>query len=168
MTNARIRLRPHFTRQDLIHSVRTTLAAVISLEIARLFKLPEAYWASITTVIVMQSTLGAALSVSGFRFAGTALGALMGALLGTYFPSSLLVFAAGLLALGIICPALGFDRAAYKFAGITLAIVLLVLRVNPAWQIALHRFVEVSVGIAVGLIFTAIWPGDEPVIPGGR
>jgi uncharacterized membrane protein YgaE (UPF0421/DUF939 family) len=152
----------------LIHSIRTTLAAIISLEIAQLFKLPEAYWASITTIIVMQSTLGAALTVSEFRFAGTALGAAMGALLGTYFPPNVWMYAAGILVLGIICATLHLDRAAYRFAGITLAIVLLVNRVNPVWEIALHRFIEVSVGIAVGLIFTAIWPGDEPPAPDSR
>jgi hypothetical protein len=58
----------------------------------RALELPEAYWATITTLIIMQSTLGAALAVSEQRFAGTALGAVMGALLTTYFGSNLIVF----------------------------------------------------------------------------
>ena len=57
-------------RQNVIHVVRTSIAAVVSLLIARLFKLPEAYWAAITTLVVMQSSLGAALTVSWQRFAG--------------------------------------------------------------------------------------------------
>jgi len=149
-------------RLDLIHSARTAIAACVSLEIARLLKLPEAYWAAITTLIVMQSTLGAALTVSGQRFAGTALGCAMGALLVTYFPSSILVFTAGVFALGLGCAALRLDRAAYRFAGVTLAIVTLVDRVKPAYVIAAHRFVEVSVGIAIGLVLTAVWPEHEP------
>ncbi|MGH9712207.1 MAG: FUSC family protein [Candidatus Acidiferrales bacterium] len=168
MATAENRVRPRLTRQDWIHSIRTTLGAVISLEIARLFKLPEAYWASITAIILMQSTLGAALTVSEYRLARTALGAAMGALLGTYFPPNVWIYAAGILVLGIICATLRLDRAAYRFAGITLAIVLLVTRVSPAWEIALHRFFEVSVGIGVGLILTAIWPGDGPAGPAGR
>jgi uncharacterized membrane protein YccC len=31
-------------------------------------------------------------------------------------------------------------------------------RANQAWIIAVHRFVEVSIGIAVGLAITAFWP----------
>lgn len=155
-------------RADVVHAVRTTIAAVISLEIASLLKLPEAYWAAITTLIVMQSTLGAALTISEHRFAGTALGAGLGALVATYFAPSVVWFAAGVFLLGIICSALGLDKAAYRFAGITLAIVMLVNRVKPAWVIAVHRFVEVSVGIAVGLILTALWPAEEAARSGGR
>jgi len=40
------------------------------------------------------------------------------------------------------------DRSAYRFGGVTVAIVLLVRRVEPAWQVAFHRFAEVSTGIA--------------------
>ena len=63
--------------------------------------------------------------------------------------------------LGIICAVLKLDRAAYRFAGITLAITMLVARTGPAWIVAAHRFFEVSVGIAVALVLTAIWP--EPL-----
>jgi len=45
-------------------STRTALAAVSSFLIARLLHMPEAYWAAISTIIVIQSTLGAVLTVS--------------------------------------------------------------------------------------------------------
>jgi uncharacterized membrane protein YgaE (UPF0421/DUF939 family) len=93
--------------------------------------LPEPYWATITTLIVMQSTLSAALAISEQRFAGTALGAGLGALIATYFAASVVWFAAGVFLLGIICSALGLDKAAYRFAGIPLAIVMLVSRARP-------------------------------------
>ena len=48
----------------LIHSGRTAIVAIASLLAARLFRLPEAYWAPITTLVVTQSSLGAALTVS--------------------------------------------------------------------------------------------------------
>jgi len=43
--------------------------------------MPEAYWSAVTTLIVMQSTLGVAWTVSKQRFFGTALGAVAGGLL---------------------------------------------------------------------------------------
>ena len=76
-------------RNWLKHSARTAVAAMVSLLVARLFTLPEAYWSAITTLIVMQSSLGAALGTSIRRFAGTALGAAMGALLATWVRAKL-------------------------------------------------------------------------------
>jgi uncharacterized membrane protein YccC len=102
--------------------------------------------------------LGAALIISGERFAGTALGAFAGGLLASYLRSGFLGFVAGLFGLGLVCALLRLDRAAYRFAGITLAIIVLVTRSHPAVIIAAHRFFEVSLGIATGLAFTALWP----------
>jgi len=145
-------------RLSLQHSARTAVAAVVSFVVARQLGLPEAYWATVTTLVVMQSTLGAALTPSWQRFVGTALGAVAGALAGTYAGPNLVVFGAAIFTMGLICGALRLDRSAYRFAGITLAIVTLVPRTRPAWVIASHRFVEVSVGIAVGLLLSAVWP----------
>lgn|SRR5487761_1023530 len=127
--------------QSIEHSARTAVAAVVSLAVARAFKLPEAYWAAITTLIVMQSTLGAALSISKQRFAGTALGAAAGALLAPCFGPSAVMFSAGVFVIGVICMVLHLGRNAYRFAGVTLAIVMLIARAKPAWVIAAHRFV---------------------------
>jgi uncharacterized membrane protein YgaE (UPF0421/DUF939 family) len=148
-------------RRVLVHSARTAVAAVVSLVVARALGLPEAYWATVTTLIIMQSTLGAALTVSEQRFAGTALGAVMGALLTTYFGSNLMVFGLGVFVIALICAALRLEDA-YRLASVTLAIVMLIARTKQAWIVAAHRFVEVTVGIVVGLALTAVWPGDEP------
>jgi hypothetical protein len=63
-----------------LHSARTAIAAMLSLTVARLFRLPEAYSAPITTSVITQSSLDAAFAVSGERFAGTNLGAAVGAI----------------------------------------------------------------------------------------
>jgi uncharacterized membrane protein YccC len=146
------------TGKGLIHVVRTTVAALVSLLVARLFKLPEAYWATITTLVVMQSTLGAAFTVSWHRLVGSAMGAAAGALLATYFGTNAAMFAVGIFVMGIVCAILRLDRVAYRFAGVTLAIVMLVAYSSSAWIVAVHRFFEVSVGIAVALAITAVWP----------
>jgi hypothetical protein len=39
--------------------------------------------------------------------------------------------------------------------------VLLIPRANPVWQIAVHRFAEVCIGIAVALILAVAWPERE-------
>jgi len=153
---------PRVERRELVHAVRTTVAAVGSLLIARLCKLPEAYWAAITAMIVMQSTLGAALAISKQRLIGTALGAAMGALFATYARQNVAVFGAGIFLCGVIFAVLHMERSAYRYAGITLAIIMLVARTQPAWVIAIHRFIEISLGIAAGLLLTAVWPESKP------
>lgn len=150
-------------RRSLEHVARTTVVATVSLLVARACRLPEAYWAAITTMIVVQSSLGAAWTISVQRFAGTALGAAAGALLATYLWPGVIAFGAGIFGIGLVCATLHLDRAAYRFAGITLAVVMLAVRTQPALVTAAHRFVEVSVGIAAGLMLTALWPERQSV-----
>ena len=54
---------------SVLHSLRTAIAATVSLAVARLVGLPEAYWAAIATLVVMQSTLSATLLISIERIA---------------------------------------------------------------------------------------------------
>jgi uncharacterized membrane protein YccC len=154
-----LRLRPNWAFFE--HPARTTVAPVISLFVARAAGLPEPYWAPITTLVVTQSTLGAAWTISRQRFVGTALGAVLGALVATSAGSSTIVFGACILGIRAICSILQLGRTVYRFAGITLAIVMLVAHTEPAWTIAVHRFIEVSLGIAVALALTALWPERE-------
>jgi uncharacterized membrane protein YccC len=49
-------------------------------------------------------------------------------------------------------------KTAYRYASIILVIVVLIPRSNPPWNVALHRFIEVSVGIIVALAVVAVWP----------
>jgi len=81
--------------------------------------MPEGYWAAIATLVVMQSSLGATLTLS-------------------------IVFR--------------LEKTAYRYASITLAIVVLIPRSTAPGIIALHRFLEVSVGIIVALAVVAVWP----------
>ena len=64
--------------------------------------------------------------------------------------------------MGLLCAAAGLDRAAFRFAAITLVIVLLIHRDRPAWVVGAHRFFEVSVGIVTGLVVTAVWREHSP------
>jgi uncharacterized membrane protein YccC len=148
------------------HSARTAVAAVASLLIARLCQFPEAYWAPLTTLVITQSSLGAALTVSSERLAGTALGAVVAAIVASLFGPSALVFGASTFILGLLCAITRSDRNAYRFAGVTLTAVLLIPRPDPTWLIAIHRFAEVSVGIAVALILSVVWPERESTSPG--
>jgi len=140
-----------------MHSVRTAGAATVSLCVARLFGMPEAYWAAIATLVVMQSTLGATLRLSIERIVASALGASLGAVESTYFGSNLIVFALAIFFLGILSFVLRLEKTGYRYASVTLTIIVLIPRVGAPWGIAMHRFLEVSIGIIVALAVVAIW-----------
>ena len=78
---------------SITHAIRTALAATISVVIARFMQMPEAYWAAIATLVVMQSTLGATLTLSIERIIATAVGASVGAIEANYFRANLIAFA---------------------------------------------------------------------------
>jgi uncharacterized membrane protein YccC len=142
---------------SIAHVGLSAVATVTSYLIARLFGLPEAYWAPIASLMTMQLTLSAALPIAVQYVAGTAAGAAVGAVTDIYFHSSVWVFAAAVVLVGLACVALRIERSAFRYASVTLVIVLLVPRPTSAPIVALHRFFEVTIGIAVGLVLFAIW-----------
>ena len=147
----------------VVRSARTAVAAVVSVLVARLFRLQEFYWAPLTTLVITQSSFGAALAVSWQRFVGTALGAVVGAIVASYFGSDVLVFAATVFMLGLVSGLLRSDQASYRFGSIALAIVMLVPRTDAPWRVAFHRFAEVTIGIVVALALAVLWPEKEIV-----
>jgi uncharacterized membrane protein YgaE (UPF0421/DUF939 family) len=64
-------------------------------------------------------------------------------------------------AIGVLAAAFSVDRSACRYASITVAIVMLVPRPETLWSVATHRFFEVSIGIGIGLVISAVWPAEE-------
>src|SRR6201981_2148973 len=148
---------------SITHAIRTAVAATVSVIIARLAQMPEAYWAAIATLVVMQSTLGATLTLSVERIVATAVGASLGALESNYFGANLAAFMLAIFFIGLLSFCFRLKKTAYRYASVTLTIIVLIPRANPAWIVALHRFIEVSVGIIVALAVVAFWP-ERPAI----
>jgi len=73
-----------------------------------------------------------------------------------------LPFALAIILIGLLSIAFRLEKTAYRWASITLAIIVLIPRSARAQTIALRRFVEVSVGIIVALVVVALWPEHQP------
>jgi uncharacterized membrane protein YccC len=142
---------------SIAYVVLSALAAMTSFLIARLFRLPEAYWAPMSTLIVMKLTLSSAVPIAVQYVVGTAVGAAVGAGADIYLHASVWSFGAAVVVVGLLCVALRVMRSAFRYACITLVIVMLVPRSTSARLVALHRFFEVSIGLAVGLALFALW-----------
>lgn len=143
------------TRDSVIVSARVALATVASMLLARSLKMPEFYWAPISTIVILLSTINP-LTLAWQRFVGTAVGAFLGALVATFFHANWMVYGIGIFACGILSSILRVGSA-YRFAAIAFSIVLLIAHDRPPLVVAMHRFIEVSLGIAVALIVTVIW-----------
>jgi uncharacterized membrane protein YccC len=146
---------------SLSHAFRTAVAATISMLLGQLVGLPEAYWAAIATIVVMQSPLGATVPLAIERIVASALGASIGAIESTYFGANLFVFALVMLLLGLISFVLRLEKVGYSYACITLVMIVLIPRAQTPWIAAAHRFAEVSLGILVALGVVAIWRGER-------
>jgi len=96
-------------REALIHSARTTVATVLSLLLARSLKLPEFYWTPISTIVILLSTIDP-LTLAWQRFAGTARGAVMAAVVASFFHRSWIVYAISIFVCGATLPFVRRER----------------------------------------------------------
>ena len=142
---------------SLSHAFRTAAAATISILLGRLLGLQQAYWAAIATIVVMQSPLSSTVSLAVQRIVASALGASLGAIESAYFGANVVAFALTIFVLGLISFSFRLETVGYSYAGMTLAIIVLIPRPEPPWIAALHRFAEVSLGILVALAVVAVW-----------
>jgi uncharacterized membrane protein YccC len=139
-------------------AVKTAVAGLISLYVTSLFHLPQGYWAAITALIVMQSNVGATLSASRMRLAGTAVGAVVGGLFVALVGTNMLGFALAVAIAFFVCDLLHLAES-QRLATVTVAIIMLIPGTSSAWIIALHRFSEVALGILIALLVSlTLWP----------
>src|SRR6516164_5269599 len=142
---------------SISHALRTAIAATLSVVAAPLIRLPEAYWAVIATLVVMQSPLSSTVPLAIQRIVASALGATLGTIESACFGANLVAFALTIFVLGLISIAFRLEKVGYSYAGMTLAIIVLIPRPEAPWIAALHRFAEVSLGILVALVVVAVW-----------
>jgi uncharacterized membrane protein YccC len=134
-------------------TLRMSAAGLLSFALARLFALPGDYWAVLTTVIVMQTSVGGSLKAMVDRFFGTIGGAAWGAAVALALPHTDNVTTGIALAV-VLVPLAGVVafRPALRVAPITAIIVLLATSDPHAiLGMALDRVVEIVLGSVVAL-----------------
>jgi uncharacterized membrane protein YgaE (UPF0421/DUF939 family) len=146
------------TLTHLKHAAKTGLAAVLAYYLAHFIRLPESYWAAISAIIVMYSDVSRTINASGQRLVGTAIGVSIGGLFVALFGEKLWAFGIAVTMTVFVCSLLGLADAA-RLAGVAVAIVMLIGHPVHPWIAPLHRFLEVSFGIVIAVLVSAlIWP----------
>ena len=145
-----------FTRRraELRLALRVTVAGVATFALATALGLTQGYWAVLTSVIIMQASVGGSLKATIDRLIGTLSGGAYGAVVATLIPHTQpatvgLALAIALAPLAVLAAVNG----AFRVAPVTAIIVLLGTTSQHASPIesALDRVLEIGLGSVVGL-----------------
>lgn len=150
----------NFTWRDVLFAVKTFTAAMIALYIAFRLNLSQPSWSVTTVFIVSQPLAGMVLAKSIYRVLGTVIGAVVTLVLVGMFANSRELF---LLAMSLWFGASTFvaiylrdapQAYAAVLAGYSTAIIGLpaVLAPEAAFDIAVARCLEITIGIACGTL----------------
>jgi uncharacterized membrane protein YccC len=138
---------------ELRLSLRMTAAGLITFALAELLHLSQGYWAVLTAVMVIQSSVGGSLKATLDRFIGTLGGAVYGAVVGSLIPHTDAVALGMVLAVALAPLAfLAAINASFRIAPVTAVIVLLgtTTRQTGLLEFATGRVSEIALGCAVG------------------
>jgi uncharacterized membrane protein YccC len=138
---------------ELRLALRTTLAALLTFAVGHLLQLPQAYWAVLTSVIVMQASVGGSLKAGLDRMLGTVAGAIWGvgvtlAIPHRDVPALGLTLAVALAPLALVAAL----EPSYRVAPVTAIIVLLSTtgaQLGPV-HYAVDRVLEIALGCVIG------------------
>jgi len=129
--------------------------ASIAFTLASHLRAEQPFWAAITAIAVSQHSYVDTRKLSRDQFIGAMVGGvcgLAGAVLGGgHFLAYMVTVAIAI----IICWVTNIGSAA-RLGGITATIMLLVPRIGPAWEVALVRLGEVTLGTVSALLVCAL------------
>ena len=137
-----------------IHAAKTALAAALCWWLAQRFGWRDAYWGSISAIIVLQSDVGSTVNASRDRLLGTLIGAAFGFSF-SLFGALPWNYILAVLAAMVVCGLLGL-RSSSRLARVTITIVMLVQKTGPRWTLALDRVSQVMLGIVVALAVSTL------------
>jgi uncharacterized membrane protein YccC len=144
---------------ELKLAARTTFAALITFALAELLALPQGYWAVLTSVIVMQASVGGSLKAGLDRIVGTAAGALWGVAVTLAVPHHA-TWTLGLALAVAVAPLapVAVLRPTYRVAPVTAVIVLLSTsgaQLGPV-RYAIDRVLEIGLGCLVAVVVSLL------------
>ncbi|WP_091808008.1 FUSC family protein [Burkholderia sp. WP9] len=139
-------------------AVQAVAGASLAFAIGRALHTEQAFWACITAIAVSQHSYIDTRNLSRDQFIGAMVGGLCGLVGATLGAGYFAAYAATVGVAIIMCWILNVGSAA-RLGGITATIMLLVPGIGPAWDKALMRLGEVTLGTVCALLvaFLMTW-----------
>ena len=148
--------RRSFWLRALLHGLSAAVVAVFCYATARMVpSLREPYWAPIAAVVVLYPDREATRKAAIERFIGTILGSLVGWGSAAWWHQSLLFYGLAILVAVGLCYLLRLESAA-RLCAVSVTVITLIPRAEPAHLVAFHRFLEVSYGVTCALAYTVL------------
>ncbi len=142
------------------HGLKVGLAGVLAYYLSGLIGIPYAYWAVVSTVIVMQMQVSDSIQMCLYRFTGTTIGAGIGIVAILVFPTTEYATLAGIFVTTGLCAYLTRYNVRFRMAAITVSIVYLT-SVSEEHRIyfTLFRVAEIGIGVLCAfLVSVLVWP----------
>lgn len=142
-------------------ALQMAVGATVSLYLATFLQLPHPYWSVISTIVVIQASIGGGvLTVARDRALGTVTGAFVGAAVAFVRPAGMEGLAGAIAVSTAALAFLGAGRPWLKIAPVTAAIVIAGgSGVDGPASLALDRVMEILVGSGVGVVsILALFP----------
>ncbi len=147
----------HRTRLWL--ALRMIISAVAAYSLAEALRLPQGYWAVLTTIIITQNSVGSSLKAAMDRLIGSVCGALVGALAAFLLPSHSPT-ALGIALFAAVAPLalLTAYKPDFRIAPVTAIIVLMSsgAATHGPLGYAFDRVLEITLGAVVGLVVSGL------------
>ncbi len=138
-------------------AVRVMVGAVIAYLAYRLLHLEQGFWAVITVVLVLQSSVGGTMGAAFDRLVGTIVGAIIGAIAAMLLPHTLIGTGVGLALVTALAAYAAAVRPQLRIAPVTAIIALLGnLPGNSPGQFAVDRIAEIALGGVIGVAISLI------------
>jgi len=143
-------------RTALVRGVSSALVAVFCYAtVSRVPSLREPYWAPIAAVVVLYPEREATKKAAFDRFSGTLIGCVIGWGSAIWWHENILLYGVAIVAAVAVCTLLRLENAS-RLCAVAVTVLTLVPHLESAHWVALHRFLEVSYGVACALGYTLV------------
>lgn len=145
-----------------LRNLKTALSVFLSILISNFVGLDYPFYAAIAALVCMQTTLEKTFITGKNRLLGTAVGALLGFIFASVFPTNAIFSAIGIIVLIYICNKLEWNDA-ISMAGIVFLAIMLNIKDNKhALIYSYKRLLETLIGIVVAfLVNSFIFPPEK-------
>lgn len=138
------------------HSVKTAFACLLGYAATEVFHLPLDQWLIITILVVMcaQLNVGSILQKSYMRFLGTLSGSLLASATLFIFGNNQMISASVIVLAAMFFSYIATSEKSYSESGTlgAVTVVIILAGQNPTITNALHRTLEISIGIVIAAL----------------
>ncbi|MGO1470854.1 MAG: FUSC family protein [Tissierella sp.] len=132
-----------------MRTIKTVIAVVLTLEIAKLLDINSPILAGIAAIMTMETSVSESFRTGKFRMFGTVLGAIIALIITSISPVNFITTALGLIVIIYSSNVLKWQKAV-KMAMIVFLVIIVDFEGGDGFTYALNRTIDTFIGVIVG------------------